>query len=182
MADSQKPLVITFLGSIGSGKSYFARQLSEKTGIVRFNSDAIRQAMGYEWSEEAARRAAGALNYTVEQMLRNHQSVINDTARFNKLDARRELQGIAEKTGATVVLVQLESPRDVIIQRVTSREPTSEHLQFTAQEAEQILARHDRAFVPPQDGEICINIDGTASFDEQFKSFQEQLEQLGLSL
>lgn len=181
MTDSQKPLVITFLGPIGSGKSYFAKQLSEKLQIVRFNSDAIRQAMGDEWSEEAVRKVAGALDYVVEQVLRNHQSVIYDTARFNKLDARQALRAIAEKTHAEVVLVWVESPRDVVVDRVTSREPSSEHLRFTNEEAEQILERHDRAFVPPQDDEMCIKIDGTESFNEQYQSFQEQLKQLGLS-
>jgi predicted kinase len=182
MTGPQKPLVVTFLGPIGSGKSYFAKQLSEKLNVIRFNSDAMRQAMGDEWSVEAVRRVGGALDYAAEQVLRSHQSVIYDTARFNKLDARRELGDIAGKTGAVVVLVWVEAPRDVIIDRVVSREPSTEHLQFSAEEAKQILERHDRAFVPPQEGEVCVKIDGLASFDEQYRSFQEQLKRLELSL
>lgn len=182
MTDSRKPFVIVFLGSIGVGKSYFAKQLSEKLRIIRLNSDAMREAMGDEWSEQTNHRLFGAMDYAIGQILQSGKSVIYDAARMNKLDARETLRQIAHRADADMLIVWVETSREVVEQRVTTRQPTSEHLQFSTEEAKSILQRHDKSFSPPQSNEQFVRIDGTASFEDQYTSFVQQLEGLDISI
>ena len=112
-----KPLVITFLGSIGVGKSYFARQLAAKSNVVRLNMDALRLAWYGSVEEVDAHQSEYSvinlrffrvLDYIVKELLVTKTSVILDVAQFNVMRRRQELYDIASKQGATVILVWLK--------------------------------------------------------------------------
>ena len=178
MALSQKPLVVVFLGSIGSGKSFFARQLAQASGTVRINTDAMREAMGEVWSEQSNRRVWGAMDYSVEQILSAGQSVIYDAARFNRAESRELLAQLAEKTGAKVIVVWIDTPREVASLRAQTRELTDDQRPVSKQDAEDIIDNHEKKFDPPEGHENVIKISGEIPFEEQYKIFTEKLTQL----
>lgn len=178
MTGTQKPFVIVFLGSIGSGKSYFARQLADKLGIVRFNSDAMRKAMGEEWGIEANLRLWGALDYSIEQTLRAGYSVIYDAARMNKLDARVGIDELARKVDARVIVVWIDTPREIAAERAEKRQPMDDQLPFTRSQVDEIIAVHEQGFGSPQPHENVIKISGLISFEEQYEVFQEKFKEI----
>jgi len=178
MGNTQKPVVIVFLGSIGAGKSFFARRLAKKLSIVRINSDAMRAAMDEQWGEEANRRLWGAGDYAVEQVLAAGYPVIYDAARFNRLEAREKLRAIANKIGAQVIIVWIETPREVAALRAETRELTDDQRPFTKEEVEEIIDNHEKGFNPPESYEAVVKVSGEAPFDVQYKGFQEQLKEL----
>lgn len=178
MALSQKPLVVVFLGSIGSGKSFFARQLALGSDTVRINTDAMREAMGEVWGEQSNRRVWGAMDYAVEQILSAGQSVIYDAARFNRRESRDSLGKLAEKAHAKVVVVWIDTPREIASLRAQSREPTDDQRPVSKQDAEAIIDNHEKKFDPPDSHESVIKISGEIPFEEQYKIFTEKLAQL----
>lgn len=176
MDAAQKPLVIVFLGSIGSGKSFFARQLAKKLCVVRINSDAMRHAMGETWGDEANRRLWGAGDYVVEQILAAKHHVIYDAARFNRIEARKRLYEVAEKVGALLIIVWIETSREVAAERAEKRELTDDQRPFTKAEVEEIIANHEKKFNAPRPHELVIRVSGELSFEQQYESFTKQLE------
>lgn len=182
MFQPQKPIVIVFLGSIGSGKSYFARQLAEKTNLVRLNTDAFRKAMGETWGDESNRKLWSTMDYMVEQLLLSRQSIIYDAARFNILKSRQALTSLAEECDASVLIVWVDTPAEVAAERVQTREHATDQVRFSLEETTEIIASHFKTFSPPLDTETYIKLDGLASFDEQYESFQEQLREKGITL
>lgn len=181
MKRSQKPYVIVFLGSIGAGKSHFARQLADREHLILINSDALRKAMNEPWSPNGD-RLWNAMDYMVERALSAGKSIIYDAGRFNLLKSRRALRRIVEGVGARVLIVWINTPREIAHGRAQSREATEDQLRFTAEEAEQILQRHDRNFSPPGEGETYIVVDGTSTFTEQYRSFRKQLKEKKITL
>lgn len=184
----QKPLLIGFLGSIGVGKSYFARQLAPKIEAVRLSADAARLAMFGSLEEIESRRDLsgeednnrlfGAIDYTVHQILKSGKSVVYDTARFNGAANRDKLSNIANETGVQLVYVWIETPREVAAIRVRERDEMEDQRKLTKEAADRIFSFHDEHFDAPREGEAIIKIDGTIPFEDQFESFQKQLSEL----
>lgn len=185
------PYVIIFLGSIGAGKSYFARQLADELGIIRINADAIRLSMygsvkaikqhnGY--STEANRKLFGAMNYFLRETLHRGQPVIYDTARFNGLKARRALQEIVAPYDARVILIWVKTDPAVAAERAQTRVAQDDQLQMSREDVERTLAFHESHFFPPEPDELAVSIDGTARFDEQLADVRRQLKDKGVEL
>jgi predicted kinase len=181
---SDRPLVITFLGSIGVGKSFFARQLAAKTNIVRLNADAVRMAMFGSRTEierkdghgiEVNRQIFGVYDYVVSEILATKRSIILDVAQFNQLERRKELTRIADKADATVILVWIETPRETAMQRVQTRDELYDQRRVDEARARAIFEYHDKNFGEPIGGEHVIKISGTVPFEEQYTQYQQQL-------
>ena len=187
MNRTQKPLLIAFLGSIGVGKSYFAKQLAPRIGAVRLSADAAR--LGMFGSIEALKsqpeshgldnnkRLFGVIDYAVGEILSSGVSVIYDTARYNGADNRRELKRIADAHDAHLVYVWIDTPRDIVRERVMNREETADQRRLDETATNRILAFHDEHFNPPNGDEMVIKINGQDEFEDQYKDFSVQLEQ-----
>lgn len=187
MESSAQPLVITFLGSIGVGKSFFARQLASKTNTIRLNADAVRMSMfgsreGIErqngHGQEVNRQIFGVYDYVVKEILATKQSVILDVAQFNQLERRKELSRIAKEAGAKVILVWIETPRDIASYRVQNRDELHDQRRVSAERARDIFEHHDKNFSEPIEGESVIKINGMVPFKEQYRQFTEQLAKI----
>lgn len=182
-----KPTIVIFLGQIGAGKSFFARQLAENTGAVRLSSDAIRTA----WTGikdpiiekddvekgKTVQSIARTMNYATTQIIQSGHDVICDSARFNHQAYRRELYNLAKQLGAEVVIVWIMTPREVSSQRAQTRESLDDQRVFSPEQTEQILDKHYENFDEPTEDELYMQIDGTITFERQYDLFCQKIKE-----
>ncbi len=182
---TQKTLLFSFLGSPGSGKSYFARNLAKKIKAVRFNGDSMRIAL-YGSVEEIERqtdmqsvnrKTFGALDYAVEQVLAAGHSVVYD-AHHNKRSMRSALEKLAKKHGATPIVVWIKTPHEVAIKRGQQRSSTIDQRCLSEEKMKENTERHMANFDEPVRDELVITIDGTVPFEKQFESYNAQIVSL----
>jgi predicted kinase len=182
-----EPIIIAMLGSIGAGKSYFTRQLAAKTKTLRLNADSLRLAWYGSLETIKAENGHGSENnkrlfrvvdVLIREIIGVDQSVILDMAQFNKRDRRQELYEIADTLGAKVILVWIQTPRALVVERVGKRDERQDQRQIEPVEANVILDDHDKGFAEPTDKEYVIKIDGTQAFEKQYEYFTTQLNAL----
>jgi predicted kinase len=173
-------ILIMMLGHPGSGKTYFTRQLAPKLNAVRFNGDHMRVAM-FKDPRLATRadnpKVFGAIEYAVTEVLKAGHSVVYD-AQHNKLEDRKRLEALAAEHGAEAVIVWVKAPREVALQRGIDREELPDQRRKTEEEMNASIDFFMDALETPGLDEKLIQIDGTIPFEEQLKSFQEQLAAL----
>ena len=188
MSHYSKPILLMLLGSPGSGKSFFARSLAEKTNIIRINSDSMRRSIfGSIENMEAVREAQGrqilldytfnALNYVAEQIICRGQDLIYD-AQLNKREYRQPLGALAERYGTVPLVVYVDTPIDVALQRGQTRETLIDQRQLTEQGMRESIQRFQESVEMPESDEKMVTIGGQIPFEEQLASFEEQLEKL----
>jgi predicted kinase len=186
--NKRSPVAYTFLGVPGSGKTYFARNLAKETGAIRLSSDAIRLAIFGDRKKTTEIYNSGdreilnsyvsnALNYATGQILEQGHDVIQD-AHHNKRSDRQAVQDVAEKHGAKIILVHIKTPHEVALQRGQDRDETEDQRKHSKEEMADVMKKHAAVMDQPDSSENVIEIDGTISFDEQYKSFNEQLGKL----
>jgi predicted kinase len=186
VSDTERPLLLMFLGYPGSGKSHFARAVADKLGAVRINGDSMRISM-FGSREEIEKIYStgdrnilnsyvfGGLNYAAEQILARGHDVVYD-AHHNKRIDRTELEELAARHDALPVLIWVKTPLEVAVHRGQTREETIDQRRLSEEKIRESIARHQAVTDEPDSGEIVIAIDGQVPFDEQFKSFEAQLE------
>ncbi len=189
MADNTKhPIIHLFLGVPGSGKSYFARQLADRTNTVRINSDAMRlaifgslEAITEVYHSPHRQRVNtyvdGATEYVVSQLVEGSQSVICD-AHHNRRDNREAYEAIATQHSARVVLIWIQTPFAVALDRGQNREAKADQRQLSGEDMREVMERHKAAMDEPVASENVIIIDGEQTFDQQYESYKNQVTEL----
>jgi len=172
-----KPTLFLLLGYPGSGKSTVSRQLAAARGMVRINSDELRDYM-YGHSAEVHDPkynppVFGALDYVTDRLLAAGQSVLYD-ANNNRRRERIKHEKLAAQHSARMVVLWVNTSLDVAKQREAGRALDPNHLAIPPE----IYERSARAFQEPTPEEAAIIIDGLSSADEQLRSFDTQLANL----
>ena len=173
------------LGVPGSGKTFFSQQLAARLHGVRLNSDAMRlsifgslEAMDklYNSGDRSKLNAYtfGAMDHVTDQLLASGISVVYDAIHTKRAD-RLKQEAAAKKHGALPILLRVTVPRDVAVRRTVERPAAGDARQFTPQKAEEVIRHFEETTESPVATELVIDIDGELPFDEQFRSFQEQL-------
>lgn len=174
-----KQYVYLMLGYPGSGKSFFARQLAEQIGAVRFNSDQMRHHLFDSPQEHHTRDdhklITGAINYAASAVLCAGYSAIYD---FNNnfVKDRMLTADLVKRLGACVIVVWIKTPLALATERGTTRTLSREHIRVTSDWIQRVAAEIE---VPISD-ELCIEIDGRVDFSRQYDQFSEQLRCFGL--
>lgn len=176
-----------FVGTPGSGKTTFARQLRDQMGGVILNSDSIRLSM---WGSRDAIKEThttpeqrvyanqltfGAMDYAAGQIIASGYNVVYD-CNANKHEERQKMQDIALTNGGSSVVVRINTPRDVAIQRGIDRVETHDQPKFLVEKAEEVVDRFAREIEEPTGDERVIEISGEIPFAEQYQLFQTQLQ------
>ncbi len=117
-----RPSLVLVSGLPGSGKSYFSRKLCSRHPLAHLNSDSLRRtlfARPTHRADESARLFA-AIHALVERLLSEGVSVVMDATSLKEAH-RQPLYEIAERTGASLVIVQMEAPAAVARERLEAR-------------------------------------------------------------
>ena len=179
------PLLISYLGYPGSGKTYFSKQLASKLNAVTFNTDALRlsvfgsqERIDHVRLEDRTRiyeDIFGAMNYATKQTLLAGHSVIYD-AQMTKREDRINIVQLAESAEALPLLVWVRTSRETALRRGQEREPGDDSIRYTAEKTAYLIDRFDDITDLPEANENLIEISGEVDFEEQYASFLEQLK------
>jgi len=116
------------MGPPGTGKSYLASRLARRIGANLVQSDAIRKDRFPRptYSSKESAIVYGEAHRRIEESLIGGRDVIFDATNLEE-DKRRHLYEIAERSRATLTLVWMWAPVNVIARRLwqrgTARDP-----------------------------------------------------------
>ena len=145
--------LIVMIGLPGSGKSHFARQLSQRYPAAVLDSDALRATLfpGPEHSPLENRRLFPAMHLVIDRLLSRRVSVIVDATNLKEA-SRKPYYAIARRRGARLLLVRTWAPPAIVKERLRNRENAiNSHDRSTAtvavyermrQDVERISRRH----------------------------------------
>ena len=83
---------------------------------------------------------------------------------------------LAEETAATAILIWVKTPLEIAVDRGITRADTPDQRQKTRGDMEALILRQLSEIEEPKADEVCIEIDGTLPFPEQYEEFQKQLD------
>jgi predicted kinase len=117
-----QPTFIVVSGLPGTGKSYFCRHLAERLPFLVLESDALRQSLfsSPTYSAEESLRLFRAINYLIEGLLRKGIPLVLDATNLSERH-RERLYNIAERWDVRLILVRVEAPPDLVLQRLRAR-------------------------------------------------------------
>ena len=121
-----RPAMVAVSGLPGTGKSYFSARLARQADFVILESDALRKVLfpSPDYSAEENARLFRAIHDLARRLLGGGVSVILDATTLQEKH-RQQLHGIAEMTGARLVLVEVKAPPDVVHSRLEERRSLS---------------------------------------------------------
>lgn len=119
---SIKPFVLSMYGFPGSGKTAFARQISEELGIIHLQEDKIRvDLFGDNTSPGAMKGARKVLNYMAHDYLKAGISIVYDGG-VVRASERRKVREVALQTKTTSILVWLQADPETTFERTQNRD------------------------------------------------------------
>ncbi|HLV98019.1 MAG TPA: AAA family ATPase [Ktedonobacterales bacterium] len=118
---SRQPTLYIMCGLPYSGKTTFARRLSEQTGYPVVSIDDIRESLGFYWGRHEAdsagwQRIFTIVEQTVAALLQTGKNVIYNSTNHDKA-SRLRFADLARSLGCHFTIIFLDTPREVIQQR-----------------------------------------------------------------
>ena len=117
-----RAVLVVLSGLPGTGKSHFARHLCLELPFAIVETDFIRKTLFHKptYSGKESATLFSTCHILIEKMLEERIPVILDAT--NLIAFRREkLSNIALKTGAKLILVQVQAPPDLVCKRLSER-------------------------------------------------------------
>lgn len=149
------------LGYPGAGKTTAARIISDLTGAEHIWADHERNKMFGRptHAEHESRELYNRLNRETERMLASGRSVIFDTS-FNYVKDRDYMRNIAAKYRAELVILWVETPKELAKARALSHEHASNNHYHETMSPDQ-FARITGNLEAPRTHEQALILDGT---------------------
>jgi predicted kinase len=118
-----KPFLLMLYGFPGAGKTYFARQLSDKMQVAHIQADRIRAELfeSPRYDKQENEVVMQLMNYMAGEFLSAGLSVIYDV-NMMRAAQRRGLRDAARKAGAQTLLVWLQIDTDTAFTRGQKRD------------------------------------------------------------
>ena len=152
--NNQRPLLITFCGLPGSGKSTIAKELEKTTGAVRLNIDEWVAALGVDFFDDEFRHKLHVRLYEHGITLLNRgQSIILEDGLWRR-DERDRLREVAHKLGVAIELHYVDVPFDELWWRLEARNAlgADDAVPITKELLKECLPR----FQPPDEAELAL--------------------------
>ncbi len=125
-----------FCGIPFSGKTVLTKELASRLGYTRIDLDEVKEELFGQDVADAEIDASGwdtvyAKMYgQIARALRNGQTVIHDTGNFTRFE-RAKVREIAEKLGAAVLTVFVDTPAPVASRRLMANRQTPSRFDVT---------------------------------------------------
>jgi predicted kinase len=155
------PVLFLMLGYPGSGKTTASRFIHDLTGAEHLWADKIRNERYPHptHSHHENIELYDYLNQITDGLLAGGKSVIFDTG-FNFYKDREHLRKIAKKHDTNVLLVWVQTDKEVARERATHEDHAARNTYPHAMPEER-FERISHDFEPPQQNEAYIALDGT---------------------
>lgn len=116
------PVFVIVSGLPGTGKSHFSRKLAEQLPSVILESDTLRKRLypSPTYSAQESHRLFNACHRLIEELLDSGITVILDATNLVELH-RERLYRISQRLKVKQIIVRVEAPREVVLQRLQSR-------------------------------------------------------------
>ena len=116
------PVFVIVSGLPGTGKSHFSRKLAEQLPSVILESDTLRKRLypSPTYSAQESHRLFNACHRLIEELLDSGITAILDAT--NLVEQHRErLYLISQRLKVKQIIVRVEAPRKVVLQRLQGR-------------------------------------------------------------
>lgn len=122
-----RPVLIVVFGLPGSGKSYFAKRLTERLRIEYVNSDTVRNEMEARrrYSDESRLRIYEAMKHRAEEFLSRGDGVVID-ATFTVKGTLEVFSSLSVKHNCALILFRITADESLIKERIQTRRSESE--------------------------------------------------------
>jgi predicted kinase len=174
-----KPLLIMMYGFPGSGKTHFARELSDILGAAHIQGDRIRYELfenpRYDKEENAI--VAHIMDYMTEVLLHAGVSVVYDT-HVLRLAQRRALRDMARKNHAGQALIWLQIDHESAFARVSGRDRRKIDDKYAAPLTKDQFETLIAAMQNPKDEDYIV-ISGKHTFNTQRGTVIKKFYELG---
>jgi predicted kinase len=150
----QRPLLITFCGLPGSGKTTLAKQLERETGAVRLNTDEWMAALGVDFfNEEMHEKLQAQLYGFGKTLLKRGHSIIVEDGHWSREERDKQRED-AKKLGAIVELHYFDLSFDELWHRLEGRNAVGEY--GTVPVTKEQLQEYWSMLQKPDDAELSL--------------------------
>lgn len=173
-----KPFLLLLYGFPGSGKTAFARQLSETLNAAHLQQDRLTSELYGEVTEANEQLSKHGANFMAREFLRAGVSVIYD-ADVLRLAERRKLRELAKQSKATPVVVWIQIDPDTSFARARKRDrrKADDHYakEVTTEEFRTALTKMQNP-----NNEDYVVISGKHTFQTQKAAVTKKFYELGI--
>ncbi len=175
-----KPLLILLYGFPGSGKTYFARQLTEHLQAAHVHGDRIRGELFEKprYDKEENEIISQLMDYMTGEFLNAGLSVVYD---INAMRAgqRRLLREMARKAHAEPVLVWLQIDPESAYARLGTRDRRRSDDKYAVPINRGMFERIAGYMQNPQNEDFIV-VSGKHAFNTQLSAIMKRVRELGL--
>lgn len=176
-----KPLMVQLYGFPGSGKTYFARQLTEHLQAAHVQGDRIRYELfeNPRYDKQENDVVTQLMDYMTEEFLSAGLSVVYD---MNALRAsqRHALRDMARRAHAQPILIWFQIDAESAYLRTTQRDRRRSDDKYAAPMDRNTFESIAGAMQNPTSTEDYIVISGKHVFKTQYSAVMKRLHELNL--
>lgn len=176
---STKPVLIMLYGYPGSGKTHFARQLSESLSAAHVHGDRIRGELfekpQYDAHEDEL--VNHLMIYMAEEFLKAGVSVVFD-ANSDRIAHRREMRNIARKIKAEQLLVWLQIDSASAFARLGRRDKRKSDDKYATPYTTESFEQYIQKMQNPKNEDYIV-VSGKHTFNTQRSAVIKKLYEMG---